>query len=102
MDPFAEVWAEVEAWLTADPARTGKGAFQELQRRYPGRYTHGQLRTLQRRVAEGRARAVVTFDDGWLAEERLGEAGGLRPLRVVPLAETAGDAATAAAAAAGR
>jgi hypothetical protein len=91
VDPFAEVWAEVEAWLTADPTRTGKGAFQELQRRYPGRYTHGQLRTLQRRVAEWRARAVVTFDDSWLAEERLGEAGGLRPLRVVPLAEAAGD-----------
>jgi hypothetical protein len=101
VDPFAEVWPEVEAWLTADPTRTGKGAFQELQRRYPGRYTHGQLRTLQRRVAEWRARAVVTFDDGWLAEERLGEAGGLRPLRVVPLAEVEGDPVAAEGTAAG-
>jgi hypothetical protein len=93
IDPFADVWAEVEAWLTADPARTGKGAFLELQRRYPGRYSHGQMRTLQRRIAGWRARAVVTFDDGWLAEERLGEPGGLRPLRIVPLGGDAGDAA---------
>lgn len=93
VDPFADVWAEVEAWLTADPARTGKGAFQELQRRYPGRYTDGQMRTLQRRIAGWRARAVLTFDDGWLAEERLGEPGGLRPLRVVPFGGETGDAA---------
>lgn len=104
LDPFAAVWDEVVAWLMEDPARTGKGAFQELQRRSPGQYTDGQMRTLQRRIAEWRVRAVVVFDDGWLAEERLGEAGGLRPLRVVPLDDAVSAAvgeATAAAGAAG-
>src|SRR3712207_835441 len=75
VDPFAEVWAEVEAWLTADPTRTGKGAFQELQRRYPGRYTHGQLRTLQRRggARGGWGGGIVV--DGTVVEEEGGEGG---------------------------
>ena len=94
MDPYSEVREELEAWLIAHPGGTAKALFQELQRRYPGRFPDVQLRTLQRRVAEWRARAVLTFDDGWLAEERLGAQALPRPLRAVPLADT--PAATAA------
>jgi hypothetical protein len=45
--------------------------FAELARRHPGVYPEGQLRTLQRRVAEWRARTLLVFDDTWLAEEPL-------------------------------
>lgn len=38
-------------------------------------------------------RAVLTFDDGWLAEERLGAQALLRPLRAVPLADTPAETA---------
>jgi hypothetical protein len=57
-DPFERVWAgEVVPLLKADK----KGELQaqtilaELMTRHPGRFTTGQLRTLQRRVREWRA-----------------------------------------------
>jgi hypothetical protein len=68
-DPFAAVWEEVVPWLTADPERTAKPAFDELQRNYPGSFPSGQLRTLQRHAQEWRKRTVVPFDDHWLPEE---------------------------------
>ena len=49
-DPFAGVWEEVEAELRRQPHREAKGLFLELQRRHPGRFADGQLRTMQRRV----------------------------------------------------
>ena len=42
-DPFAAVWDEVCQWLTARPERNGRSVFDELQHRYPGRFTDGQL-----------------------------------------------------------
>ena len=50
-DPFESVWDEVCQWLTAQPERTGKSVFDELQQRYPGQFANGQLRTLQRHIA---------------------------------------------------
>ena len=70
-DAFAAVWEEVCQTLRAAPERTAKLVFQDLQARYPGRYTDGQLRTLQRRVKLWRREALLTFDDGWLQEELL-------------------------------
>src|SRR5438445_12316878 len=55
-DPFADVWDDICHWLAAAPERTAKSVFAELQQRSPGRYPAGQLRTLQRRVKEWRAR----------------------------------------------
>lgn len=49
-DPFTEVWEEVKAKLEINPGLEAKTLFEDLQRRYPGRFTDGQLRTLQRRV----------------------------------------------------
>jgi len=71
VDPFAEVWAVMQERLTADPTRTAKDLFQELQAEHPGRFPDMQLRTLQRRVQQWRATALLTFHDAWLAEDRL-------------------------------
>jgi hypothetical protein len=49
------VWGEVQELLAREPGLQGKTVFEELQRRYPGRFSQGQLRTLQRRVRVWRA-----------------------------------------------
>ena len=54
-DPFAEVWGEVEVLLEQGSGWEAKTLFEELQRRHPGRFADGQLRTLQRRVKHWRA-----------------------------------------------
>ncbi len=56
-DPFAEVWDEVRAKLEATPGLQAQTLFADLQRRRPGRFQDGQLRTLQRRVKRWRALA---------------------------------------------
>ena len=89
MDPFAEVWTEIEHWLEANPTRTAKSIFVELQQRYPDRYPDVQLRTLQRRIAKWRATVITTFDDQWLEEEVLANAKLPRPLRAVSAPDTA-------------
>lgn len=55
VDPFEGVWSEVLLWLQHDPDITAKALLARLQEKYPGRFSAGQLRTLQRRVAEWRA-----------------------------------------------
>ena len=54
-DPFAEVWEEVRSKLEVNPGLQAKTLFEDLKRRYPGRFAEGQLRTLQRRVKAWRA-----------------------------------------------
>jgi len=54
-DSFANVWAELEDKLGNNPGLQAKTLFDDLQRRYPGRFADGQLRTLQRRVKVWRA-----------------------------------------------
>jgi hypothetical protein len=54
-DPFSEVWEDVRAHLVVNPGLEAKTLFEDLQRRYPGRFQDGQLRTLQRRVKTWRA-----------------------------------------------
>lgn len=49
-DPFADVWEETTAKLELNPGLEAKTLFEDLQRRYPGQFADGQLRTLQRRV----------------------------------------------------
>lgn len=49
IDPFEEVWPEIEAMLEQEPRLEAKTVFEEFQRRDPGRFAEGQLRTLQRR-----------------------------------------------------
>jgi hypothetical protein len=54
-DPFDGVWEEVTALLKEGPGLEAKTLLEEMQRRYPGRFADGQLRTLQRRVKVWRA-----------------------------------------------
>ena len=54
-DPFAEVWEEIKTELEVNPGLEAKTLFCELQRRFPGRFPDGQLRSLQRRVKIWRA-----------------------------------------------
>lgn len=49
-DPFAAVWGEIEARLRDEPRLQAKTLFEEMQRLYPGVFSDGQERTLQRRV----------------------------------------------------
>ncbi len=57
-DPFVEVWSEVCKQLESNPGLEAKTIFEYLQRTYPGRYSNGQLRTLQRRIKTWRALEV--------------------------------------------
>lgn len=54
-DPFEEVWPEAVKLLERDEGLQAKTVFDELVRRYPGRFQAGQLRTLQRRFRDWRA-----------------------------------------------
>ncbi len=57
-DPFEKHWAELLPCLAADPDQTGRELFNALTAKYPGYYTPGQLRTLQRRLKIWRREAV--------------------------------------------
>ena len=48
------MWSQVLLWLKDNPEATAKSLFERLNREHPGRYTEGQLRTLQRRIREWR------------------------------------------------
>ncbi len=49
-DPYAEVWPEIESWLKLDAGLEAKTIWMALNERHAGRFSAGQLRTLQRRV----------------------------------------------------
>ena len=55
-DPFGADWAVLEAKLREAPELEAKTLFEDLVGRDPERYAEGQLRTLQRRVREWRAK----------------------------------------------
>lgn len=54
-DPFAGVWEEIREQIETNPGLEAKTIFEALQRKYPGVYDDGQLRTLQRRLKRWRA-----------------------------------------------
>lgn len=56
-DPFEDVWVWVADQLGEFPGLEAKTLFEVLQREHPGRFSDGQLRTLQRRVKIWRATA---------------------------------------------
>ena len=64
-DPFGEVWDAVQQQIQESPGLEAKTLFEWLQREYPGRFSDGQIRTLQRRiklwrVTEGRRRKCTS------------------------------------------
>jgi hypothetical protein len=89
-DPFAEDWLELEKMLHAAPELEAKTLFAWLCEQRPGTYQEGQLRTLQRRIAEWRALnqsqvatleqvhrpgEVLQTDGTWLSELQVTLAG---------------------------
>src|SRR6056297_3434558 len=55
VDPFADVWDEIEQMLQAEPRLRAKTLFDDLQRQYPGKFQDSTRRTFERRVANWRA-----------------------------------------------
>jgi len=72
-DPFADVWAEVKVKLEVNPGLEAKTLFMWLQSKYPGRFTDGQLRTLQRKVKRWRALEGPPKEVFFEQEHRAGE-----------------------------
>lgn len=63
-DPFEDVWPELCAKLEVNSGLEAKTLFEDLQRRFPGEFADGQLRTLQRKIKvwralEGPAKEVI-------------------------------------------
>ena len=56
-DPFERVWEEIQELVRANPGLEAKTIFEALQRKYPGEFPDGQLRTLQRHIKRWRATA---------------------------------------------
>jgi Mu transposase-like protein len=74
-DPFAPVWEELQAMLTINPGLQAKTLFGYLQRKYPGRFQDGQLRTLQRKLKMWRALEGPSKEVFFPQEHRPGELG---------------------------
>ena len=100
-DPFSEVWDAVQKQIEESPGLEAKTLFEWLQREHPGRFSDGQIRTLQRRiklwrVTEGPgagsvlrpgARAGAAVRVGLHAHDRAGDHAGRADVRTpgVPL-----------------
>src|SRR5689334_5272199 len=54
-DAFSEVWDAVQRQIEESPGLEAKTLFEWLQREFPGRFSDGQIRTLQRRIKLWRA-----------------------------------------------
>lgn len=54
-DPFQDVWPELRERLELNPGLQAKSLFEDLQRRFPGRFPDTQLRTLQRKIKAWKA-----------------------------------------------
>lgn len=69
IDPFGEVWGQIQLQMKIDPSRSAKDVFLDLQQRYPGKHPHGQLRTLQRRLKQLRREQLYlhqSIQGAWL------------------------------------
>ncbi len=54
-DPFSEIWEEVKELLEINSGHEAKSLFEHYQRKYPERFSDGQLRTFQRKIKIWRA-----------------------------------------------
>lgn len=73
-DPFEEDWSEIASRLADAPELEAKTLFEDLMARRPDRYQEGQLRSLQRRVKEWRARHGPAKEVFFAQQHRPGEA----------------------------
>jgi len=74
-DPFAEVWPELKELLQDNPGLQATTLLAELQRREPGRFSDGQLRTLQRKLKNWRAQEGPAKEVFFAQEHQPGELG---------------------------
>lgn len=72
-DPFAGIWEEIRENLAVNPGLEAKTLFEDLQNRYSGRFSDGQLRTLQRRIKHWRATEGPSKEIYFPQEHRPGE-----------------------------
>lgn len=49
-DPFEGEWSQVLTWLEQEPDATAKALLDRLRKECPGKFTDGQLRSMQRRL----------------------------------------------------
>ena len=61
-DPFVLVSEQIEQHLRDNPHLCAKALLRTLQQQYPGQFTDGHLRTLQRRVKEWRDQSDAVCD----------------------------------------
>src|SRR3954454_8901487 len=54
-DPFQDVWPELRDRIELNPGLQAKTLFEDLQRRFPGQFPDGRLRTLQRKIKAWKA-----------------------------------------------
>lgn len=73
-DPFEADWPALAEKLKDAPELEAKTLFEALLAEHPGRYEPGQLRTLQRRVGEWRAKHGPDKEVFFAQEHRPGEA----------------------------
>lgn len=73
-DPFEADWPEIAGRLREAPELEARALFEDLVRRFPGRYEAGQLRTLQRRVKQWRAEEGPPKEVFFAQAHRPGEA----------------------------
>lgn len=72
-DPFEETWEEIRQLLAGEPDLQAKTVFEHLQRKYPGRFQDGQVRTLRRRIQYWRATEGPPREVFFAQEHRPGE-----------------------------
>ena len=74
VDPFADVWSEIEQQLDIAPELEAKLLFENLQGKHPDRFHDGQVRTFQRRVRQWRALNGPPKEVFFAQQHRPGEA----------------------------
>jgi site-specific recombinase XerD len=67
-DPFLGEWERIHAFVRANPTCSSGDILQEWQRRYPGRFVHAHLGTLQRGLREIRVHLLETRAEPWPSE----------------------------------
>jgi hypothetical protein len=72
-DPFKAVWEKMREMLASHPGLEAKTLFEDLQRKRPGEFSDGQLRTLQRRIKRWRALEGPGQEVYFAQEHRPGE-----------------------------
>ncbi|MCK4812573.1 MAG: IS21 family transposase [Candidatus Marinimicrobia bacterium] len=86
--PFENNWGGIKGYLETNPGIEAKTIFEELQRKYPGKYNDGQLRTLQRRIKVWKATEGPAKEIFFPQVHKPGELGGFDFTRMEKLGIT--------------